>query len=165
MKKKGYIGDIALYICLIFLIGIALVVIWYMLSNINTAIQASDGFSSGSKSIVSNFSGRFTKIYDAFFVFMIIGLFICILIFGFSIQSHPVFAMFALVMGIFLTIASIYLANAYHNTMGSGELSSYASQFTMMNVIMPKMPHIVLIFTIVFIVILYAKTRSNSITL
>lgn len=165
MNKKGFIGDHMLYLIMLFVIALMMVPIWYMVSSYNTAWQNADNIPDGSKNIMSNFSSRFVSVWDGWYLLLVVGYGLVTILIGFALRAHPAFAMFSVIFLIIMGIVAVHFSNAFYDVSQDVVLTSYASEFTFMSLLATRLPHIVVALGIVFIIILYAKTRSVGVNL
>lgn len=162
-RKKGFVGDFFLYMIMIFVLGLSILLIYYAISTINTGWQGIPGVSGQPKTIMQNFNDRFVNVWDSWFLLLAIGFFITILILAFALRSHPVFAMLAILVIIIMGVIAVHFANAYTNVAGSAGLVDISSQFVFMTFIQQNLPFIVLILGAIFVIVLFAKTRTTNI--
>ncbi|HEC72258.1 MAG TPA: hypothetical protein ENI36_01480 [Thermoplasmatales archaeon] len=161
--RKGFIGDIFLYIIILFSMAIVLIAIGLVWSKLSDSFGSDANIPQEAKDIINLQATKFPKIWDGWAVLAVIGYIIAIVITAMNIRSHPVFAIFALILLIVLGVVSVYLSNTYRTFITStADLSSVADDFTMYNFIMDKLPYIIVSLGIVFIIILYAKTRQQA---
>lgn len=160
MKKKGFIADYGLYIIMIFMIGLSLLLIYYIISQINTSFQTSN-LPAVATDPLNLYKTKFVGIWDFFFLLLVIGFLLVLVIIGFTIRTHPAFAMIMFLIVIIFGIIAVYLANAWHDVATVPALSSIANEFTYLPYLMEKLPHIVIIFSVIFIVILFSKTSGD----
>lgn len=165
MNKKGFVGDMGIYVILIFAIALSLVVIYYINDTINTAVQGNEGFPAISKTIFSRFNNRFVAIWDAWSVFLVLGFLAVLVITAFALRSHPVFAMFSILILIFIGILSVHFSNSYNDVVTNPVLLTHANEFGKLNFIMTNLPKIFIALGFIFIIVLFAKTKSQGINI
>jgi hypothetical protein len=163
MNKKGFMGDYAFYFVYIFVMAIVVIVVYMAISQFNDGWQAGTGIDSSSKSLVSSATSRFLATWNWLIVLLLLGILISVIILAFAIRSHPAFAMLAFLVLVVLGGVSVYLANAFYSFASSDGISTYANQFSLVPFIMNNLPYFVVAFGFVFIIVLYAKSRSQSI--
>lgn len=163
MNNKGFLGDFVFYFIFIFAIAIVIITIYMAYSQINDGLQSSDQVPTDAKSILSNSKTRFLNTWNWLLVLLLIGLFIGIVVLAFTIQSHPVFATLAILVLIVVGGISVFLANAFNGFASSSGISAYATEFSLIPFIMQRLPYFVVALGFVFIIVLYAKSRSNAI--
>lgn len=162
MMKKGFVGDLVVYLLALFLMAIVFLVLYLVISNINTAWQADPGMNTESKSIVSNFKNSFAGIYDKVYLFLVIGYFVIILILAYFLRSYPAFALITFLVLLVFGIIGVHFSNTYYDLAASSSFSSVAADFTIMNYLATKLPHIIILFGTVFIIVLYAKSNQQG---
>ena len=162
MKKKGFIGDYLIYIIMLFILSIALLTTFYVVTTVNDAWQGTPNLPTESTRIMSRFTARFASVWDNFYLFMVIGFAIVTIILAFAIRSHPVFAGLTIFFLIFLGIIAVFFANAYYDIASITPFAELTDDFSMMNWLAKRLPHIVVIFGVIFIIILFAKTKNQG---
>ena len=166
MNKNGFIADIGIYIVMLFAISVAFIAIYYLIGQINTSVQNDPGFGTVGQTMMSDSTSRFVGIYDSLFVLLVVGFIVVLVITGFALRSHPIFAMITILVLIIFAVIAVHLANTYYDVANDSALLSSATEFSKMTWLMTKLPHIAIVAGIIFIIILYAKSRSsNSISL
>jgi hypothetical protein len=162
MNKKAIIGDLGTYILALFLMAVVILILGYAVLQINTSWQGNDGIPAIGKTIFGDYANRFTTSFDNFYMILVLGYLIVTLIIAFALRSNPAFAWFAFILMMILGIISVYLSNVFFGLATTGALSSTAEQFTKMNFFAQRLPFVVVIIGIVFIIILYAKSNNSG---
>ena len=165
MNKRGFVQDIGMYTVILFSVAIGLLAVYYVFTEINTTWQNNDALPDVSKNMMSNFKDRYVAIWDSFYLFIVIGFLIVLVIMGFALRSHPVFAMLSLILLVIFGVIAVFFTNAYHKFASSPQFSALAQEFTMMNYLMLKLPHVIVVLSIVFIIVLFAKTKNPGVAL
>lgn len=165
MKKKGFVGDYVIYLIMLLILALSILAIYFVVNTFNTAWQSTPNLPKESTDIMTNYNNSFIDTWDFFYLFLVIGYVLVTVILAFALRSHPALAMFTILFMIILGIVAVYFSNVYFDVASSSPFSEFAEDFTFMNYFAQKLPHIVVIFGIVFIIILYAKTRSSGTTL
>ncbi len=160
--KKGFLGDLFLYILILFSMAIVLLAIGLTWNELNSAFQADANIPQEAKDIINTQATRHSQIWDRWAVLAVVGYIIAIVVTAMSIRSHPVFAMLAMVVLVVLGIVSVYLSNTYRTFItGTPEIAAVAADFPRYNFIMDKLPFILVALGIIFVIVLYAKTRQQ----
>ena len=162
MNKKAFMGDGLFNITYLFIIGIFLVAMWILISNINTAWNSNPDLPDVSKNIFSKYSNNFVRINDSMFLLITIGFIIALVVTAILVKSHPVFAVVGIIIMIVFVAVSIYLSNAYRSFVSNSEIGVYAADFTMLNSIINNLPKFSLFMLVVFLIILFAKSKQGS---
>lgn len=162
MKRKAFLGDLFLYILILFSMAIVLLAIGLTWNELNAAFQADANIPAEAKAIINTQATRHAQIWDRWAVLAVLGYIIAIVVTAMSIRSHPVFAMLAMVVLVILGIVSVYLSNTYRTFItATPEIAAVAADFPRYNFIMDKLPFILVALGIVFVIVLYAKTRQQ----
>lgn len=165
MNRKGFMNDFVIYICMLFILSIAIIVIYMAFSKTNTAWQGAASLPQGSKNIVNNFVSRFPAIWDNVFVFWVFGLLIVLVIIGLALRLHPAFIGIAIIFLIAVSVVGIHLANTFFDFSTAGEIATYSAEFDKTTFLMKKLPHIVLAFGAIFLIVMFAKSRAQTVEL
>lgn len=161
--KKGFAGDFAFYLIFIFAISIAAVVIYGSFSTFNDAWQNSTNVPDASKNIVSDTKVRFQNTWNWLILLLFVGLFIGIVVLAYVIRSHPIFAVFGILVIIVLGVVAVYLANSYNSFATSSGISVWATDLNIITLLNQRMPLIAVVFGFVFIIVLYAKNTNPGV--
>ena len=166
MNKKAQIQDLYVnYILILFVMAIVIVVFAYTWKQINTGWSSSSDIPQVSKDIINLQATKFPIIWDFWIVVAVIGYIIALVISAMSIRSHPVFAILALVVLITIGVVAVKLSNAFYTFASSSDLSTTVAELPKIVFVMNKLPIFVVVLGLIFIVILYAKTRQQIPTL
>ena len=161
-SKKGFIGDIALFSIMLFAMVILLVVLYYTYTQVNNAWQSNSNIPSESKSIMAYQSSKFLSVWDGWIIVALVGYLIALVISALAIRTHPVFGGLALLVLIAIGVVAVNLANAYYSfATGTPGLSAAAEAFSKSGFVMNNLPYFIIGFGIIFIIVLYAKSRSQ----
>lgn len=163
MKRKGFLGDYAFYVVFIFVMAISLITIFHAYSQANSSLQSNDAIPDTAKTILSDTRSRFLNTWNWMIGFLILGVFLGVSLLAFTINSHPAFAGIAILSIIVIGGVSIYLANAFNAFATDSTISTTANEFTIIPLIMSRLPFIIIVLGFVFVIILYGKGRSQSI--
>lgn len=163
MNKRGFIGDYLFYIVILFVFSIVIVSAYYTLSNINTKWQNVSQIPTESKTILGNFKTKFLSVFDWFIVTIMVGLLIGIVLLALVVRAHPAFVGIAILMLIIVGGIGVRLSNAFNVFATSTNIVSAGNEFTLLPMIMNNLPKFITLLFIIFIIVLYAKSRSNAI--
>lgn len=163
MKRKAFLGDMLTYIIVLFGVSIVIITMFILLDKINDAWQADSEIPQEAKDIISRQQRKFAPVWDGFMVVAVIGYVIAIVIAAFSIRSNPVFAMLALIVLIILGVVAVHLSNAFASFSAQGEIASAVSEFPRMQLVMNNLPLIIVVLGLMFIIVLYAKTKQSQV--
>jgi hypothetical protein len=165
MKKKGFIGDLLSYIIVLFLLAIVIVVIYYALTQINSAWQGNTGIQSQPKQMLSDYKNSFVGTFDFFYLFLVVGYFIIIIITAYYLRSHPMFAFLAIIIMVVFGIVATHFSNAFFDVSSTAAFSASAGEFTFLSFFGLRLPHLVIILGVIFIIIMFAKSQNQGATL
>lgn len=160
-SKKAFLGDAIFLVAFLFLMSIVVIVGWFALSKVNDSWQNSTELPTESRTIMSNWSGRYVSVFDWFIAIVFIGLVIALMISAYLLRSNPVFAGIALLI-LFITIGiAMRVSNAYRSFISSEGIAEYAVSFNITNTIMDNLPKFLLFILVIFVIVLYAKGRGQ----
>jgi len=165
MNRKGFIVDLLGYTVILFGLAIVIVVVYYVLSQFNTAWQADALIPTESKEIIQFQTTNFVPVWDGFIVVAVIGYMVALILTASFLPSHPVFAMFGMLFLIIFGLIGVRLANAYYSFASSTGMSDSANAFTNIAFTMNNLPMFVVVFGLIFIIVLYATTKNQGVGL
>lgn len=168
--KKTQADFVSLFFVLAVLFGVAIfAVILFnaydgnIKDNLNNALTASTPVDADANvtKILNDTSGGI-KLLSPLFPFLLVGLFAFGLVMALLGKSHPVFFFIGLIiLAVSLILSAIY-SNAYHAITSNANFSASASEFSVMTIIMDKLPLIIFILFIVISVVLYQNRRGGA---
>lgn len=162
MNKKGFFVDYIIYIVFLFIFGIVFISAFYIQSNINSGIQNSTEVPTESKTVLGNWTNRFNIVFDWTYVTIFIGLLIAVVLAATMMNAHPAVVGISIIIMIIFGGIAVYLSNAFYGFASSSGMASSSNSFSLTPLIMQNLPIIAILFMVIFIVILYAKSRSSS---
>jgi hypothetical protein len=172
MNKKGSVGDIVIFISVIFVLGLTFYVGSMLWNNVVSPIQnktqgmiddpvIETKLNESMESINQTFS-----ILDIIFVIFFFGFYLLLLISVFYLDTHPAFLVFALIGLAIVFILAIVLGDVWINvtTEAGTELTAggyeSATEFPIMNHILSNILTYIIVMSGIFLVILYASKRA-----
>lgn len=155
--KKGVVNDLATIIIFGVLMAFSLVIIYGVVSSINTAFSdAGTSFEAGQIRF-SRFSNQFVQVWDVGFLVLLIGIMLAGVIGLFILNSHPVLALASWIGGGVLALVAAALANAYSDFALSSGVSDWVNSFTFIPLVMGNFFEFILVMLGIFLIALYAK--------
>lgn len=158
--KKASMLDFMFFIIMLFVMGVVIFVFSYYWGEVNTAWKASD-LPSESKTIINTQATKFNSVWDSWIIVAVIGYVVAIVIAALALPSHPAVAMVALVILIIFGGIAVRLSNAFYDFASTSAMQATASNLPMISLVMNRLPVIVTVLGILFIIILYAKTKEK----
>ena len=160
-SKKGFLGDAIFLVAFLFLMSVVVVLGWFTLSKINDSWQNSTELPAESKTIMSNWSGRYVSVFDWFMAIVFIGMVIAMILSAYLLRNTPVLAGIAILV-LFITIGiAMRVSNAYRGFISAEGIAEYAASFNITNTIMDNLPKFLLFILVIFVIVLYAKGRGQ----
>lgn len=163
--KKGFLGDLLLYIIILFTMAIVIVTIQIVWTAVDDGWSSSPNIPQVSKDIINLQATRHRPVWDNWMILAVLGYIIAIIITAMAIRSHPVFGGIAFFILVILGIISVYLSNAYFSFATGAGITSAASMFTKTQFVMDNMPYFVVGLGILFVIVLYSKVRNQAVAL
>jgi hypothetical protein len=135
-------------------------VIW---SAINTNIQGSEAFDTGSKAISQVTTDKLNGTMDAFFILIWFAFYLFALISAWFIDTHPIFFFLSIFVLVIILVALTPLVKATQEMLTSDVIlaSSWTSQFPIMAFCVQNFFAIIVAQAMLLVIIMYAKTRSQ----
>ena len=164
LKRKGFLGDIISYLIALFLLAVVILVMGYVVTQVNAAWQASNS-AQEAKDIVQDYKDSFIPTFDRVFAMLVIGYMIVVILLGYYLRSSPAFAYLAFLLLVIFGIVAVHLANAYYGLAISTGFADVSSSFSMMTLLTSKLPHIVVVLGITFITVLYSKSQNGDVAI
>lgn len=159
-SKKANAVDILVFAVFMFIISIAVVVIYYAFSTfepeLTSDFQARD--ENNSVTILERTNSDYPSIFDGAIIFLFVGMWIVTLITSFFLDSHPIFFILSLFIFICLLFVVVVLQNTYVETMAASELLEFETTFSMTYWLMSHIYLTIIFVGITIIGALYAKT-------
>lgn len=166
--KKTQADFISLFLVLAVLFGVAIfAVILFnaynnnIKGNLNDALTSStpvDANANVTKILDDTSNG--IKLFSPLFPFLLVGLFAFGLVMALMGKSHPVFFFIGLIiLAVSLILAAIY-SNVYSSITSSPSFSNASSNFSVMSIIMNRLPLVIFILFIAIAAILYLGRRG-----
>jgi hypothetical protein len=162
MNRKAFIGDTLYFAVFLFVFFITVVIAYFVLSNINTSMQADSSVPIESKNILDKFTTRFKASQDWGAVTLLIGFLIAIVISAFVLRTYPALGIIMIVIMVIFVGIALRFSNAFHSFATSDNMVSTSSQFTIIPNIMNNLPKILLVVTTIFIIILFSKGKNRG---
>ena len=162
MNKKGFIGDLPIYIITLFVFVVIFLVLAYVVNSINSGWQLS-GVPTVSKNIFGDFKDSFAVTYDRVFAILVLGYLTAVLILAYFLRNSPAFAYLAIFLLVIFGIVAVYLSNVAFDLQTSPSFSEDVTpSFPIMSFLSTKLPHIAILFGVIFIIILYSKNANEG---
>lgn len=133
----------------------------YVVTQVNVAWQASTS-AQEAKNLVQSYKDSFIPTFDRVFTMLVVGYMIVVIVLGYYLRSSPAFAYLAVMLLVIFGIVAVHLANAYYSLATSAGFIEVSSDFAMMTLLTSKLPHIVVVLGITFIIVLYSKSQSGD---
>lgn len=162
MNKKGFINDWIFYMVMILLFSIIIVILYMTLSKANDGWQSSATIPTESKTIMSNWTSRFRSTFDWFIATIFIGIAIALIITAYLVRGNPIYVAIMFIVFPIIIMFGYRFANIFYNFSSSTGIQTYSSQFSVLTVIMNKLPILLIFLFAAFIIILFSKGRGDA---
>ena len=162
MNKKGFVVQDLLFMGIILIVfAIVVIIVGKLLVSYNSGYQAAVPGSSDGKTMISDMTIRFPKVFDNIFLFIVIFMAIALFFTMFMIDSHPALFFVIIILLAFGLIALAAIGNVFNTFSNSSDIASTASQFTLMAFVFNHWITILLGVGVVAIIVFFAKIRQG----
>lgn len=161
-KKGNSVLDSVLVVVFLAIFSIMIIFSYQTFSNINDEIQADPDMSATAKAPMEDYTTRMPSTLDSIFVMAVVLFWILAIVFSFMIDSHPIFFIIMVVVLIAVFVVAMILSNTYQEITSDAEISSFASEFPMMNWIMERFLFVIIAVSFSVGLALYGKNRLMS---
>lgn len=158
-KKANAILDTLVVVVILFVLGIIVVFGNKILTEVNSDIQADASMSNDSKKFIGDMNTQYPTLFDGIFLFILVGSWICSIIFSFMIDTHPIFIVISIILLIVILFAAALLANSYSDITSDSSLATYAVNYPNINFVMSHIVQVVLVIAATIMIALFAKSR------
>lgn len=158
-KKGNAILDSIMVIVVLFSFGLITFFGYYILSEVNTDIQADTTINQTSKDIVNNLETSYPTVMDGLFIFVFVLLWCLVLVASFFVDAHPIFFIFTVILLIVVIIVSALLSNAFEEVTLDASVSSVRSSFPMTMFIMGHLVEVILAIAFTVMLALFGKAQ------
>lgn len=158
-KKRGFVGDIAIVIGLLFAFALIVVVAWKVFDSYNTTYQAS-GANTEAKDVVNENANRYVAVFDGMFLFILFGLAVALFLSTSYIDTRPEFFFVTLIASVIFVGLAAVVSNAYEEFSDSPDLANSTADFSIVPSIMDRLPLVVIVLVVAVLMGLYFKSRS-----
>ena len=159
-SKKGYIFDVLTIVVFLFVVGIVILGMYHVMSSVNTQFAANPSIATDSKTILSNYTTNYIKLYDGLFLALLVALTLGAVVSAFFIDTHPVLLPFMLILIAIFIFVSAGLANAFYHVESQSMFSSFAESFVGMHFVMNHLAYYAMITGIAIVIALFAKANQ-----
>jgi len=157
MGKKGFIVEGVFVIIILFIFAFAVFVGMKIVNDFNADLPA--GLSTEAQEIAQEGADSY-KVFNSMFAFVFIGLLILVAVSVFFIPSHPIFFILSFIgLGVVLLFAVIF-SNIFEQ--GVTQTQLHNETLTIPTTVFQNFPLIMLVFSAIIIIILFAKARSGE---
>lgn len=154
-SKKGFIGDVAFIIGVLFVLVLVVTIGFKVLGDFNDKYQTS-GATNVSKELLQEQANRYVGLWDGIFMLVFGLLTVGLIISVAALGSRPEFFFIILILGMFIIGGAAMFSNIYEDAT-SGSLAVSASNFSFSYYVMTHMVEISLLLIGLFIVGLFVK--------
>jgi len=157
--KKGH-AELFVLVALLFIVALSFIV----------ANKVHVGFQEGvtemgdqpeAVKVMENTSGVY-KILDYLFLMFLVFSLIAVLISAYFIKTTPLFFILSIIVLVVLIIISAAYSNAFELIIGDDQFIDQASTFSITSYIMQYLPYFMFFLALIFLVVLYAKSRESG---
>lgn len=162
MNKRGFVNDAYLWLALLFVIGVMIPIVFYLLSQMSTAITDSPA-SNASGSFMTQFTEDFRVSWDYGFLTIVIASWVGLLVLSWFLQGNP--AVFFGILFVILLIGLLggFLSNAFYTIFASGSLSTIPANMPVLNFIMNNLLTTSIIMMFTMAIVFFAKPGGDGV--
>lgn len=163
MNKKADLTGVIFLIVSVAAFAIFLLIVGYIVPQINSQIQAQIGISdeiNNSFDATTNIAqNTLPTIWLIVFVILMFGLFVT----SYFIPTHPVFIPVFILLLVIAIIISVPLSNAYVQLSETATLSDASAQQSLIGFFMTYLPYMTFVVGLISLVIAFAKPGGNEV--
>lgn len=101
------------------------------------------------------------NVINSMFPFLLVGMMMAAAISAYMLREHPVFAIFSIILWIFMIVVAAIFSNTFEALGDSTVFAPAAAQFTLTQQVMDYLPVLMTVFGAVVVIFLYAKSRDD----
>lgn len=163
MNKKGDFTGILILIVSVAAFAFFLIIVAYVVGQINPQIQAQIGISPEINNSLVMSQNVATNTFPTLWMIMFGGLMLGLFITAWFVPSHPIFIPIFAILLVITIVVAIPLSNAYNDFATNPTLSSTASQQGLIGFMMGNLPIVAFVVGIIVLIISFAKPGGYDI--
>jgi hypothetical protein len=165
MNKKGDIGDFVIFITIIFIFAIAIFFgsqIWFSMKGMMlTSTPIGTVNNTNMTKVLDKVSTSFNFLDYAWLIFFI-GFYLVMLISVFSLESHPFFFVFAIIMFAATLLYGAIISDLFMSIANETQLLEAQASHPIIYHVMNYLPIYLVPMGILFMIVLYSSRRSGG---
>lgn len=162
MNNKGWVVDFIFWMVMLLVFAILFVILYMTLSKANDGFQSTASIPTESKDMLGNWTNRFRIMGDWFMATIFIGFGIALILTAFLVRDNPIYVGIAILLFIIIGSLGYRFANVFYQFSSSSGIQPYSSQFQIIPLEMNQLPIVIIFMFVVFIIVLFGKSRSDS---
>jgi hypothetical protein len=161
-NKKGELTDMLIWLITIFILGIGLFILMFIIPSITGGLRTAGLNNSveGANAITS--MDGLGNIINNGFLMLFVGLIISVMITSFMVRTHPIFLFLYIIFLAITVLLSFYLGNAYYQLIGNPTFASMVNTATFSNWILGHIAEITVAVGALSMIIVFAKFSSSG---
>lgn len=161
---RGSILDLPLIIIGVFMIGIIVLISGVVIDEFQnqTADFATSSNNTFDQDIINKGRDALST-FDYAIMFIVMALGLATIIFGYFIQTHPIFFAFSLILLILFVIIAVFFTNAFGEFIKVDPISTQIDNFPLMNDVMNNLPLLITGIGILVLIAMYAKSPRGEV--
>lgn len=159
MNKKATVQEIFLIIVILFIISIGFLVIKTVWNEAKPDLQGK--FGDKADAILDQGDSLFST-FDYLFIFMVIGLAAAAAIMAFTVDFHPVFWIFTIIIAAVGTIVAAIFSNAYGDMAATSDFTNASTTFAGTSFIMNNLVLFIVAIAFIIIIAMFAKFKQGG---
>ena len=158
-KQSKFVIDTLMVLVVLVVFALISIVSWVLWTDISPMIYDEVAEEEQAVETLDVVDQRYTNLFDGFFIFIFIGLWIIALVASFMIDTHPIFFVMSIIILICILITSVYLGNAFEEFITDASLNDAHTQFPGTFFILTNLFPIIIGIGISILLVLYGKNR------
>lgn len=159
-QKKGDLTDTAIFVISVFVFGIMMLVLLYVVPSISNGLRGVGLNNTVAMDNAIDSLDNFVSIINYGTFFVMVGLLMSILITSFLVRSHPVFLILYVLFAPLSIILAVYLGNAYNTLATNAAFTAIYSSASMINLFFENLVKITLVANFLSIIIVFSKFNT-----
>lgn len=161
-KKADVIGDVIMFVVILFALGLASLVIYPMFTEVNDDVQADSDMTPQTKSTMSGLVARYPAFIDGAFILVFILLSVAVIVASYFLDSHPLFFIIVFIMLVVTLLIGATLSNAHMELMEDSDFSTLSATFPNTHWLMSHFVEMILFEALLVVVAVYGKAKMGG---
>ena len=161
-NKKGSVLDLIFIMGIMLSMGVLILIVFMVVSNMNDVFQTKDILPDTSKTASQQITDIYPGTIDNMFMFSMLVLALGSIILAVLVRFHPIFIVLFFISLIFIIFISGVMSNIYQDMAASEGLIAYANQLDMITTGLTYLPLIITVIGTILMVVMYKQWKINQ---